>query len=554
MSQTTTSPVRGAVRATFTAAFLAVTLAQIANALPGALNGTFQVEFHTTGSELTWVAAMFMIPLVVFELTFGVLGDLFGRKRLLLGGAALVAVGAVIVSLAHTVPVLLIGQAVGGLGAGALFPMSLSMVAALTPDHHARSRVIAAWAGFLSLGAVISPVLAGLCSQLFTQTAADGTVTFSGWRVAYYVTAAIAVVGFIISLWAEDSSAPEGRALDIPGQATFALGLIAVLYATVQGSDTGWGSPDIIGAYVIGALLLGAFIWIELKTKAPLIHLRIFKNRAFTIAGIVALIGMFAFLAVCFSTSVWVGGLQQQETWKIGVLFVFIQGPAFVLIPFVAFLIRRVAPRWVLTTGFLLMAIAGYWLSTFNVDLTHGGQPWTAFIPPLLLLGIGFAFTVGSVTAVAINTVPMHLAGMASATTNLLRDLGFTLGAVLGGAIAFSVGGAVFSGDLAGLAEHLGLSAQATGMLTSVPPLAVLNGWNQIGAALGGMGVDVNAATGPIMGAAQGALGTGFQAVYLTAGVCATVAAMLTLFIGGKTTAPDDDRVAETTEANAEVI
>ena len=123
MSSAVISPPASKVKATFAAAYIAVALAQVTNALPGALNGTFQAEFQTQGSELVWISAMFSIPLVVFELTFGVLGDMFGRKRLLVIGSGFVVVGSVIAGLAPTTEWRLIAQAVGGIGAGILFPI-----------------------------------------------------------------------------------------------------------------------------------------------------------------------------------------------------------------------------------------------------------------------------------------------------------------------------------------------------------------------------------------------------------------------------------------------
>ncbi|MCG2622660.1 MFS transporter [Arthrobacter sp. I2-34] len=570
MSQTSTVSSRGSARATFVAAYSAVALAQITNALPGALNGTFATEFHTSGAGLTWIAGMFMMGIVVFELSWGLLGDLFGRKKLLYIGAVVSVVGSVLAALASTTGMMIAAQAIGGIGAGILFPISLSMIAAITPGHRARARAIATWAGFLSLGAVISPVLAGLTAQVFTVPGAEAGApnVFSGWRVAYYVAAAVAVIVLIIALRAKDSAAAEGRKLDLPGQITLALGLIAVLFATVQAVDSGFGSGEVIASYVAGGILLVLFIVIETRTRQPLIHLSLFKNSAYSITGIVAVTGMFAFLAICYSTSVAVGGLALAEAWKVGVLFVFIQGPAFAFIPVVGWLIHHVAPRWVLTAGFALMAVSGYWLSTFALGTPEafGGTSWTAFIPPLLLLGLGFALTVGSITAVAINTVRPQDIGMASATTNLLRDLGFALGPVVGSAIAFSVGASVFAGPLAGILGGAGLPANAVAGLSQVPPLGYLSGWEGIigqfsgqalaggapGQAVDGMVQALSSAQQQIQGAAGTALGQGFQIVFLVAGIAATVSAILTLFISARSSAPAPGAVTETTEANAE--
>lgn len=571
MSQTIKVSSRGSVRATFVAAYSAVALAQITNALPGALSGTFAAEFHTSGAGLTWIAGMFLMGIVVFELSWGLLGDLFGRKKLLYAGAALSVVGSVMAALAPTTEMMIFAQAVGGIAAGILFPISLSMIAAITPDHRARARVIATWAGFLSLGAVISPVLAGLTAQLFTVPgAAPGAPNvFSGWRVAYLVAAGVAVVVLLVALRAKDSAAAKGRKLGLPGQFTLALGLIAVLFATVQAVDAGFGAWDVIVGYVVGGLLLTAFVVIETRTKEPLIHLSLFKNSAYSITGVVAVTGMFAFLAICFSTSVAVGGLALAETWKVGVLFVFIQGPAFAFIPVVGWLIHRVAPRWVLTSGFAFMAVSGYWLSTFSLGTPEafGGTPWTAFIPPLLLLGIGFALTVGSVTSVAINTVPPQHIGMASATTNLLRDLGFALGPVIGSVIAFGIGASIFAAPLGGILGAAGLPATAVAGLSQVPPLGYLSGWDGVIAqfsgqalaggapapAVDGMVQALTAAQQQIQGVAGASLGQGFQMVYLVAAIAAAASAILTLFISARSSAPAPEAVTEMTEENAEV-
>ena len=169
---------------------VAVLLAQVAYSLPGALNGTFQQEFQTTGSELTWITAAFAIPMVVFELTTGVIGDLFGRKRLLQAGAALTVVGSLICALAATVQIMWVGQVVAGLGAAILYPISLAMIAALAPNNDARAKAIALWAGFLSIGAAISPLMGG-------AFAASGN-----WRGAYVVVIVAAIA---------PSSSPPGR-------------------------------------------------------------------------------------------------------------------------------------------------------------------------------------------------------------------------------------------------------------------------------------------------------------------------------------------------------
>ncbi|MGY3380052.1 EmrB/QacA subfamily drug resistance transporter [Arthrobacter sp. TE12231] len=489
------------VKGTLATAAVAVMVAQIANALPGSLNGEFQTTFNAVGSQLTLIAAAFMIPVVVFELTFGLLGDKLGHKKLVMGGSLLMAIGSLVCTLAPTVEAMWIGSALNGLGAGAIFPASLALVAAVTHDARARARGIAMWAGFLSVGAALSPLLGGTLAS------------FGSWRGAYGTVAVLSVLTVILALLvAAEHKAAQGRKPDWWGQITFALGLILVLFGLVKGPEDGWGAPHVIFSFVAGIALLLAFVLIETRVESPLLDLRLFRNRGFTISSIVAVVGMFAFLGSLFSLSMWLGPVQHQNPMNIGLLFILLQGPTFVLVPLISRLLTRVAGRWMLTAGFLLMAAGA--LMASGLDVTN--MSMTPFIAPALLLGVGFALTLSPMTAIALNTVPLHLAGMASATTNLLRDLGFALGPVLAGAVALSTAGASLGASLqtstlpADQAGPANAIFQAGGpiALNSLPPGAPGSAAHEL---------------------ALQSLGNGFSDAFIVCAVAAAAAALLTL-------------------------
>ncbi|MFE9940874.1 MFS transporter [Streptomyces hirsutus] len=503
---TSSGPSAGAARrpgyaGTLAAASCAVFVAQLANALPASLNGLFQQDLGTHGSQLTWITAAFMIAVVVFEFTFGVLGDLFGRRRLIAAGAAMVVVGSIVSSLAPNVQTLWVGAALNGLGAGAMFPGSLTMIADVARSARERARAIALWSGFLSAGAAVSPLIGGVFAKI------------GSWRGSYLVLVALALASVLLSLtMAKESKAAEGRRLDVPGQITFALGLILVLYAAVEGPEKGWGEPDIIGAFAVGACFLVAFVLIERRADSPILNLTLFKDRAFTVGSIVAVIGMIAFLGACFTTSMWLGPVQHQDPLRVAVPFLLLQGPAFVLIPVVSRLLHKVAPNWLLTTGFLLMAVGSFLCTRLDVTDTS----LTPFILPTLLIGIGFALGVSSITAVALNSVPGRLAGMASATTNMLRDLGFALGPVVVGAVALSRAGDTFSSNLAG---------------ADLPP-DQLGAATEIGRAAGPIAINSLPPDAPGAAArsiALDALGSGYSLAYTVCAVAALVAAIVTV-------------------------
>lgn len=216
---------------TVVAAAIAVCVGQVALAIPAVLNGLFQLDLGTSASQLTWISDAFLVPVTLLELTFGVLGDLFGRKRLLVGGALILAVGELIsvltpgagTSTSTRVLVLWIGQAMSGIGAAALFPTSLAVVAAATHNARERGRVIAIYAAALSTGGFLSPVLGGLLAKV-----SWGSDPNASWRWAFLAVMVLALISATVSfLGARNSSAPEGRSLDWPsdqGQAEAASG------------------------------------------------------------------------------------------------------------------------------------------------------------------------------------------------------------------------------------------------------------------------------------------------------------------------------------------
>ncbi|MEU1167604.1 MFS transporter, partial [Streptomyces sp. NPDC005921] len=310
----------------------------------------------------------------------------------------------------------------------------------------------------LSAGGFLAPLLGGV------------TATYGSWRWSFVVVFAVAAVSAVVSsLFVVDSSAPEGRSLDLAGQLTIGLGLFSLLYAIIQGPTDGWGSPSIVTAFVLAAVFLAAFVLAEKRAKSPLLRLDLFRNRAFAVASVVAVVGMFAFLGTAYSVSIRLGPVQDQAPMRTAMAFVLLNGMTLVMLPLTERLLRTVAPGLLLGAGLLLIAAGDYWAATLPITDTA----FTSLILPLGLVGLGFAITVSSITATAVNTVPVHLAGMASATTNLLRDFGFTLGPAVIGAVALSRAASGFSDSLHDSALPQALKGAGTAVLEEGGPLAV---------------------------------------------------------------------------------
>jgi MFS family permease len=492
---------------TIVAALFAVCLAQIGLAMPATLNGVFQTDLHPVGSQLTWISDCSLLPITVLELTFGVLGDLFGRKRLLMAGAALLAVGEVIAGTATGVHQMWVGQIVAGIGCAALFPTSLAMLVAGLGTHAQRARMIALWAAILSTGNFLAPLLGGL------------TATYGAWRWAFFVVVILAVGDMVVSWFtAQDSASPEGRSLDLAGQITIGIGLFALLFGVIQGASDGWGNPLVVGAFVVAVVFIGLFVVVELRVRNPLLRLDLFRNRSFAVAAGVTVVGMFAFLGTAFSTSLRMGPVQHQSSLRTAVAFLLLSGLTIFLLPLTRRLMATLEPRWVLTIGFVLMAVGDFLASA--LPITNTTLP--SLIIPLGLVGVGFSFAVSSVTDTVVGTVPQHLAGMASATTSMLRDFGFTLGPAVIGAVAAARSASAFSSSLAGSSLPPDVKSAAGDLATAAgSPFAVLD-------------QPPTSTPGQASSIALHALGSGYALGYVVSGAAALVCCLCTVLALGR--------------------
>ncbi|MFE9428525.1 MFS transporter [Kitasatospora sp. NPDC006697] len=486
---------------TLAAGLLAVCTAQIGLAIPATLNGLFQSQLHPVGSQLTWISDAFLLPVAVLELTFGLLGDLLGRKRLLVGGAALLAVGEIVSTTASGIHQLWVGQALAGLGAAALFPTSLAIIAAAAGSPAQRARVVALWAALLSTGGFVAPLIGGI------------TATHGSWRWAFVIVTVIGAASALTSaVFATDSRAPEGRSLDPIGQTTIGLGLFALLYGIIQGPTDGWSSTPVLTAFALAVLGLAGFVAAELRVASPLLRLDLFRNRSFAVASVVAVVGMFSFLGTAYSVSIRLGPVQEQPPMRTAMAFLLLNGIALAVLPLTRRLLNAAPPRLLLGSGLLLIAAGNYWAATLPIT----DEAFGSLIVPLALVGLGFAVTVSSVTATAVTTVPPHLAGMASATTNLLRDFGFTLGPAVIGAIALSRAGDRFAGALGGSDLPGPLKGAGAAILREGGPLAV-------------NGASASPKLAALHPLAESALGSGYSVGFVVCGSAALFSAVLAL-------------------------
>jgi len=443
---------------TLVAGCVAVGMAQIGIVLPAVMNGPIQRALHASGPQLSWIGDAFLLPIAVLSLTFGVLGDLHGRKKILVLGGLVMALGYLVAATTSTVPLLMAGHALAGVGAAALFVSSLAVISAATPDPAHRARGLAAWATALSVGAVLAPLLSGLITEAGSFH----------WVFAACALIAAVSAGLSAAL-AEDSSAPRGRAPDWPGQATIALAMLALLYGVIQGPLNGWTDPPVLVAFAVAVVAFAAFLRIESRGESPLLRLDLFRIPAFATASVVAVVGMFAFLGGGYVLSIRLGVIQQQTPLNAAWPFVIIQGVPLLVGPLLARLLRRIGPRRLLVAGLAAQAASHLWLATIPVSQTG----ITPILGVLVLNGVSFILLISGLTAAMVNAVPVELAGMASGTASVVRDIGQTLGPAVIGTVALSQAAPLLANGLAGANLPPSQLAPAQAVMREGGPIAV---------------------------------------------------------------------------------
>jgi MFS family permease len=461
-------------RSAFVCAAAAILIANVALTLPTALTGSVQQHLGATGSQITWYSALFGAATALSGLSFAVLGDLRGRKRIILAGFGLLVIGSLISMLAGSVHVLWVGQAVAGLGGGALYTSSLAVIVTSSRTPEARARAIAVWSLALALGTALGPLLAG------------GIAGTGSWRSSYAPVIALAVIAAVAcARFMPESTATERRSFDWVGQALIALVVIGVCYGSISGSTNGWGSGSAVGSFAGAAVLLVGFLVHESRHHQPLLRLSLFRSSAFSSAAFVAVVGMTSFIGVIYILSLLFGIADHLSAWNVALRVAPNSLMTLLLFPVLRRWLSQVSGRWLLGLGVLPLAAGELWLAQLSV-----GASYAQVIGPILLIGIGFAFLVTSLTSSAVNSVPIQVGGMAAGTSETLRLIGQTLGIAVIGAIGLSRADSYLGRKLAvsklpspamhvvqGVAAHGGVIAVASAPLGPishvVAPLAV---------------------------------------------------------------------------------
>ena len=377
---------------------------------------------HAGTSSLQWIVDGYTLCFAALLIPAGALGDRYGRRRSLIGGLVVFALGSLAASFAPNAGVLIADRVLMGLGAAFVMPATLSILNAVFPPRE-RAQAIAAWSAVAGVGIIIGPTLGGLLLAQFW------------WGSVFLVNVPIVVIALAGVLWVVPETAEPGRcSLDVIGTLLVAGALVAMVDAIIEAPSRGWTGLGTLGEVAVGLGALAIFVWWELRVESPLIDLRIFSSRAFSAASGSITVTFFALFGSLFVFTQYLQLVHGYSPLSAGVRalpFAFATG---VMSPLSPVLAKRLGNRAVISAGLALMGLGLLDLSTAQVAT---GYPALALA--VAIMGAGMGLVMAPASSTIMTTVPAHQASAGSAVNATIREVGGTLGVAIVGSLAAAI-------------------------------------------------------------------------------------------------------------------
>ncbi|MEV6756865.1 MFS transporter [Streptomyces sp. NPDC051214] len=424
------------------------------NTIVGAALPDMQHRLHTQLTGLQWIVDAYVLLVAMLLLSGGIFADRFGRKRVYLSGVVVFTVASVLCSLAPSVGWLVAGRVLQGIGAAALSPASLALLASAYPQPQERVKAIGLWAGFSGIGLAAGPVAGGVLTEAF------------GWPAIFLVNLPIGAILLLLGLrHLGESRNPSAPAIDVPGTVLSILAVGALTYGLIEGGARGWTAPVILGSFAAAVILLAAFVALEARRTAPMLPLRLFRQRLFTVSNTAMVVAGFALMGSSFFFSQFFVYVQGSSIMRAGLQTLPLSLAMVIVSPYAGRLAARYGFRVVVTTGLALAGGGLLALGTVHADTGYGSVWWR-----LGVIGIGFALTLSPLTGAAIQAVSAHEGGLASGIISTTRQIGAVLGVAVLGAIVRTrqTGGASFETGLNSAFLAAGAITLATAVFTGL--------------------------------------------------------------------------------------
>jgi EmrB/QacA subfamily drug resistance transporter len=408
-----------------------------------------RVHLHAGLSGLEWTVNAYTLTFAVLLLTGAALGDRFGRRRMFLVGLFVFTAASAAAAMSPSVAWLIAARAVQGSGGALIMPLSLTLLSAGVPADR-RAQALGMWGAIGGMAVAAGPLLGG------------AVTTGWSWQYIFWLNVPIGLALMVLTrLRLEESHGPSQK-LDLRGVALASIGLFGVVLGLVRGNAHGWTSEGVIASFTAGVIGLLAFVYHESRSDHPMLPLRLFRSRSFSVVNAVAMLMSFGMFGSIFFLAQFLQFVQHYSPLAAGLRVLPWTAMPMVVAPVASALAGRFGGRPVLTAGLALQATGLGWLALVTTSTVPYSQLWMAFV----VSGVGMALFFVPLASVLLGSVRPEEEGVASGTNSAFREIGGVLGIAALGAVFSSRGGGYASGAayLSGLLPAIWVGASVVGL------------------------------------------------------------------------------------------
>jgi len=420
---------------------------------------SIRATFNAPFSDAEWVNSIYSLIFGAALITWGRLGDQYGRRNIFVIGAALFALSSLGVGLAPTIGVMIAFRALQGLAAAMMSPSTLSIISS-TFKGRERGIAFGVWGATAGVSAALGPILGGWLIEYGTNIMAES------WRLAFLINVPLAAIAIIGSFWAirETRDTITKHQIDWVGILFATLGIGAIVSGTIEGQTYGWWFAKQVFAlgsihypnlpldaavpantisfvpftFIVGVIFTALFVWweiyLEKRDGEPLFELSLFKYPSFRYGLITIFIVALGEFGTFLGISIYIQLAKGYGAFETGLQFLSFAIVTMIVAPLAGILSSRFGAKWVVTAGMLCESLALLWISR----ILYIDRPVSSLTFPFMLYGAGIGLAIAQLSNLVLSDIPSDKSGQGSGATNTLRQLGASLGIALIGAVLFS--------------------------------------------------------------------------------------------------------------------
>ena len=408
------------------AASLPMFMATLDNLVMTSALPVIQADLGSSVGQLSWFMNAYTLTFATFMLPAATLGDRLGRRRMMLAGVTVFTLASIASALSTSSEALIAARAVQGLGAAAIMPLSLTLLAAAVPPAM-RAAAIGIWGGVSGLGVALGPVIGG------------AVVEGVSWQAIFWLNVPVAVVAIPLLLVAIPESKGAWQKLDPFGVLLLGGAVFLGIWGIVHGNDDGWSDPRVLGPLVLAAVLLPAYVlWARGRAHAVL-PLRLFSARKFTVANVIFLMFTLGMFGTVFLLAQYLQVVQGYTPLEAGVRTLPWTAAPMVVAPIAGALVGRLGYRALLFTGLVLQTASLVWFAV----ITENGSSYSSFLVPLVMAGVGMGLVFAPGASMVLDGLPDSDFAIASSANSTIREFGVALGIAVLVAVFLGNGGEI---------------------------------------------------------------------------------------------------------------